>query len=192
MANPWDPLPFPNQGDTRINKTFRYVGLVVTAWESVEFELARLHSVLVEDPDGASLQELYGAGNIFRDRLSALRREFDRYRVSLCCQYREGEFDYLTAAAEGFSNRRHEVAHGLVIRADRLTYIRQKLESWHGDKPQFLLLPPLYTVRWHDGGLPIYAYSSVELNELTARLLELSKRIGDFRTECLGLRKAPP
>ena len=121
MANPWDPLPFPNQGDTRINKTFRYVGLVVTAWESGEFELARLHSVLVEDPDGASLQELYGAGNIFRDRLSALRREFDRYRVSLCCQYREGEFDYLTAAAEGFSNRRHEVAHGLVIRADRLS-----------------------------------------------------------------------
>ena len=186
MANPWDLLPFPRQGDRSPNVTFRYVGLVVTSWESVEFELARLYSVFAGDPDGLAIQEIYGAGRIFRERLATLRRSFDKYRISNPCQYREGEFDRLTAAAEGFSDRRHEIAHGTVLRVDFITHFRTKFEPWYGDKPQFLLVPSYYTRRFHDKGLPKYAYSSTEMNELSARLLELSRMLRDLRLAYLG------
>ena len=51
MANPWDTPPLPTYGDDNEDETFTAVGRVMTQWESIEFELARLYSTFVGKPD---------------------------------------------------------------------------------------------------------------------------------------------
>ena len=46
MAKPWDIPLLPKNGDAIQDKTYAHVGFVMTRWESLEFELSRLHSLL--------------------------------------------------------------------------------------------------------------------------------------------------
>jgi len=55
MSNPWDPPPTPSYADDDSDKTFCGVGYVMSAWETIEFELSRLHSVFEGDPDGDAM-----------------------------------------------------------------------------------------------------------------------------------------
>lgn len=183
-------MTLPAQGDKSHNVIFRFVGLVVTSWESLEFELSRLYSVFAGEPDGESLQEEYGAGRIFKDRLAILRRGAEKYHIAHPNQDHEGGFAFLCTASDGFAARRHEVAHGIGLRVDRIAHFQRMFEPWYGEKPQWLLVPPLYAKRWHDKGLPSYAYSSKEMNELAARLLELGRVVGNYRRMLLGLPRS--
>jgi hypothetical protein len=182
MTNPWDPFPFPSFGDPFESRTFKGVGEVMTNWESIEFELGRLYSLFVGDPDGASIQQEYGAGRIFRDRLGLLRSKAPPFFVKHPCQQSEGAFDLLTTAAEGFSERRNEVAHGLVIRIDTITLLRSRLRPSFGGR-HYALIPPIYCLRFHTDGAPDYAYTSAELSVLSRRLFGLGFGLAKLRGE---------
>lgn len=187
MPNPWDPLPFPTRGDTDDAKTYEGAGRVLSQWESVEFQLSRLYSIFVGDPDGDAMQE-YGRGNIFRIRLEALNMVAQRYFVSHPHQSMEAQFDCLCKAATGFADRRNEVAHGTVFAVDGLTFFAKKFGS---ATPQFALIPSFYTIKKHtivDGdSAPTYAYCFRQLWSLTASLNLLVNQLGSYRLALLAL-----
>lgn len=180
MPNPWDRPPFPTSCDDNPDTTFNAVGRVMTHWETVEFELARLYSLLVGAPDGPALHQ-YGAGRIFRDRLVALRQAAGKHFVQRPHQAWEAQFDFVAVRAEGFSDRRNDVAHGVVFEVSGITFFRERVGLSKGGNQQFLLIPPIYARRWHDGGLPIFCYGSHEMIALHGQLRDLWSDIDAFR-----------
>jgi hypothetical protein len=185
MNNPWDPFPLPTRGDDNARLTFEGVGRVTSHWEALEFELSRLYSIFAGDPDGEAMQT-YGTGKIFRDRLVALRQLAEKHFIATPTQDLEGIFDGLANAAEGFGSRRNEVAHGIVCPVQNISFFMGHFGQHVGGKPQYLLIPPYYTVRNHQDGLPLYSYSSIELSALTQHLLILLERVRAYRRDLLN------
>ena len=158
----------------------------MSEWEHNEFELARLHSVLLGDPDGEAAIGSYGKGRIFLDRVRILREAAEGYFRRSPDQPLEGKFELLAAAAEGFADRRNEVAHGYVLRMNSIEFFMHQIGRPASDVDLYALIPPLHTIRWHKEGLPKYAYTSVELRALSERLLRLFGHVHHYRMTLLG------
>ena len=114
----------------------------------------------------------------------SLRTAASAYFLRQPDQHREGTFDGLCTEAEGFSERRNEVAHGAVMPVNKLAFFCDRLDL-RDERKQFLVIPPLFAIRNHSYGLPAWGYSYEELWELMARLLELSIKIDDYRRALL-------
>ncbi|TIX70770.1 MAG: hypothetical protein E5V25_09390 [Mesorhizobium sp.] len=183
MSNPWDPFPFPLFGDQIEAEIYEWIGRALDAWEHVEFELARMYSLLVGDPEWSKMQEYGSAGNIFRDRIGNLANVAASYFCIKPHQDHEGALDALITACKGFADRRNEVAHGMVMNVQTFMFWQEKLKWAVPNVPQLLVVPPYYLLRKHDSsGMPGFGYSSVELTALTTRLRELSWSIDDFNS----------
>ncbi|TIX44533.1 MAG: hypothetical protein E5W81_13070 [Mesorhizobium sp.] len=180
MSNPWDPYPFPLFADQSDSVLYEAIGRTLDRWEWVEFELARMYSLFVGDPEWSKMQE-YGSGNIFRDRLSVLSQAAANWFRKHPCQSAEGEYNSLVIQAKGFADRRNEVAHGMVMDVKDFLFWKDKLKLAAPNVPQILLVPPYYLLRKHDNlGLPGFGYSSVELQALMMRLFRLTDAINGF------------
>lgn len=180
MFGPWPAPGLPDRGDEDPDATFTAVGLVLSAWETVEFEMARLYSTFADDPDGAAIHR-YGDGRIFRDRLAQLHIAADKHFIRRPGQSTEGDFKALADHAEKAADRRNEVAHGIVMRIDTITFFRNAIlvRLWH--RPHFALVPPLYLLRKHVDGLPEFAYRSRDLRVLSGRMLDLATGVSRYR-----------
>jgi hypothetical protein len=183
MSNPWDPYPFPAAADEDPRDTYYGVGVVISGWESIEFEFARLYSVFkgLGPKNGDAIQE-YGTGRIFRERADALSTLSERYFTKNCNQAHEAEYAKLLVAAVGFSARRNEVAHGIVINVAGIAYFKMRMPLLDPNKVQTVVIPPYYTIRFHDpGGFPSYAYNKLQLEGLAVKLREVEIAIRQFR-----------
>ena len=186
MVNPWDLPPLPTHGDDNEDVIFTAVGRVMTQWESIEFELARLYSTFVGKPDDYSALREYGRGRIFRDRLNDTKRAADAFFVTSSGQDVEGGFLEIETYTRGFSERRNDTAHGVVFKISGLFYFADRLDPSVRNKPQFALIPMLTTIRRHDDEwFPMYAYTSRELMTLHDSLVLLSHEISEFRLHLL-------
>ena len=169
----WDPLPFPACGDDDFKQTLYGVGLFITHWEAIEFELSRLYSFFAGDPDGEAVKR-YGKGRIFVERLDILNKAAASYFVSNTNQQTEAAYDDLANEASGFSVRRNEIAHGIVMDVARITIFQQKMPLLDPSKKHIVLIPPYYAMRFHGSdGFPLYAYNSTQLETLSSYLLRL-------------------
>jgi hypothetical protein len=179
MSNPWAPFPLPRQGDDSAAKTFEWAGRVISQWVHIEFQLGLLYSVFVGRPNHAATVREYGAGKIFRERLQYLRQAADRYFVTNCRQDLEANFHQICAAAEGFSDRRNEVAHAVVFPSVFLPSFVEDRRDGHLER--WALAPLYFEAKKFDAeDFPLYAYTSRELNELVIRLNALQKQIESF------------
>lgn len=185
MANPWD-VPFPTRGDATEKLTHQGVGRVLSIWEMCELELARIYSAFVGDPDGRVTVDDYGQEIIFARRLFKLRASFAAYAMRYPNQDLEGPFVRISIAAERFADRRNEVAHGYVLSVEQIGYFRQVISMRKGQRHHYLLIPPLYTVKKHQQGLPNYAYSYAELMLLSRGLEQLLVASGEYRSRLSG------
>jgi hypothetical protein len=178
------PFRLPERGDGEVRLTLEGVGRVVTAWESVELELSRLYSIFAGDSDGAPMQE-YGKARIFIDRVKSLEEIGARAFILRPNQSLEGNMRGLLDAAKAYSDRRNEVAHGIVFPVSELTYFRNAFCIANGDQ-EWALIPPYYHVRKHaNDGAPAFAYASKELITFQDMLYELMDNIKSFRAELL-------
>lgn len=184
MIYPWDRPPLPKRGDENEDVTFSHVGRITTRWEAVEFELSRLYTWFGGALDDANLMEEYGSGRIFRDRAEILERKATEYFIRTPSQFRESRFQLLLTEAKGYANRRNDIAHGMVFQIDQLTFFRERLKPKLLKRNHFALIPPLYAIRFHEQtGFPSFAYTSVEMNRLAARLVKLRRAAERFRLE---------
>jgi hypothetical protein len=187
MANLWDPFPMPLIADLSETPIYTNIGKVISAWEMIEFSLARLYSFFAGDPDGEPIRD-YGRGQIFKTRLDSLKVVAERWFVKFPDQAREGLFDRLCEELEKFADRRNEVAHATVLPINRLEFFVNLFGIEPNAPQQWLLIPPYHTVKKHDAitGLPNYAYSALELNELFESLVLMMDRLKGYRVHLNG------
>lgn len=179
-------VPRFDRGDEDQDETLRGVGLVMSSWEGVELELAILYSCFVGDPKGRSVMQ-YGSGRIFRDRIDGLNRAASRYFISNCNQDAEGALSYIVDEAISASDRRNDVAHGIVFRVDLMTHFRHQIPVSLLNREHYAVIPPIYSVRKHAGGLPNYAYRSRDMIEIAQQLYTLRRHVVAFENRLFGL-----
>ncbi len=188
MAYKWDPFPFPYVADDDDRVTLAGVGAVMSAWESVEFEFARLYCIFARDePDGERIRE-YGTPNIAKLRIENLARFAEQFFIRWQNQAAEGEFRVLVKAALGFTSRRNDVAHAIVMNVSMIRFFQQKIGGLDQSKLQFLLVPPYHLLKRHDAGtgFPSYALNGGQLVELAVRMNELEHSIRAYRENLIS------
>ncbi len=183
MANSWDPLPLPRDADLDDKATFQGIGRIIDRWERIEFNLARVHSVFVGDPDGSIALRQYGNGRTVPERDAIIRASAEKWFVKNPNQKREGKFDKFMQEYAGFADRRNEIAHGIVHQVSGFTFFRRRTT-----KADYLVqyaVIPAYQVmkRHHANGVPKYMYGSAEMALVEKHMVALNLAIWDFLQE---------
>ncbi len=173
--------------DSLPESTYRSVGVVLSSWERIEFNLAQLYSSLVGLPNGEAIPQ-YGSERIYKLRADILKRAANNHFINYCNQELEAKFDQLCARCDDLAKLRNDVAHAIVMDVSQITYFRNTL-NLGGSGAAFLLIPPLYLGSRHlNNGLPSFAYSSADLLSIASQMLGQEDEIKDFR---LTYRGAP-
>jgi hypothetical protein len=159
MPNPWDRPPIPLRGDSDEDTTYGGIGRVVTHWEQVEIALSHLYSLFVGRLGHREAIYEYGAGAVLKGRLERLALAHEKLCKLVPDQALESEFGALIEQIRLFSERRNDVAHGMVVPM-----------QWKANEPfQFCLVPPDYKQTHFDPqNAPLYVYTRRELDSLTA------------------------
>jgi hypothetical protein len=113
--DPWDPPPFPKRGNRSSRALYEAIGRALSTWEELETMLAHLYAALC----GCSQYDTeanhdYGEELNFRNRLAKLEHAGCRYFVKGPSQTLEGELAWVIRYVRGYSQRRNDVAHGVV------------------------------------------------------------------------------
>ena len=150
----------------------------MSRWESLEFELSRLHSMFLGALDETEAMRAY-EGNTFRERSDNLAKVAERHFLISPCQKREGRLGVLLQEARQYAKRRNEVAHGIVFRIDEITFFRERLKPQLLHREYWALIAPLFASKAHrvSDGMPAYAYTSESMNRMALRLMNLQGRI---------------
>lgn len=173
MANPWDPQPIPESGDDNEETTYGGVGRVISAWSYIEFSLSRLYTLFLGDLDAKDPMNEFGAYSIFRERFNALDRAACTYFARHPSQAGEAIFDQLTEHIVGYSDRRNEVAHGIVMDMKGLRIFEHDFSQDSEGRAQFLVIPPLHMGKKHVRSVPTYAYNRAMLDDLAGALNQI-------------------
>jgi hypothetical protein len=191
MRHDWEfPPPLPDRGDDNRDTVFLGVGKVMSAWETMEFELSRLYSVLASDPDGDAMRD-YGKPTIARLRLDGLWEAAERFFVKSPSQEREARLATILARVRHFVSRRNEVAHGIVYNIEPIAAFSQHLAQDARGKPQYALIAPYYQIKQHaSDGMPAYAYTRQMLEALIPAMAGPFHEIERFRLDLLAPDKS--
>jgi len=179
MSNPWDRPPAPMEGDDDENAVYAGVGRVVSNWELIEGELTHLFATF----SGVLYTELaydqyYERGKTTKARLAATEKAAERFFQKTPDQVVEAEFRDLMRRISGFSERRYEIAHGIVR---PMRWNERRVRPANGAR-QYCLVPPHYQREWLDENrMPKYGYTSKELVDLGRALFALAFELGTFR-----------
>ncbi len=182
MPNLWDRPPIPKIGDPSEDVTYAHVGRLISQWEFLEFALSQIYSCFCVGLTQTTYMREYGSGNIFRVRADILKRKAEDYFVKNPDQGVESEFDRLLTEAKGYSERRNDIAHGVLFPIHEITLFRERIKPDRLHRPHYAIIPPLYASRFHKAGLPDFAYTSVEMGRLTTRTHRLTQRLVTFRS----------
>lgn len=183
MTNPWDRPPFPTSGDDSDDSTYAGVGRVISQWEDIELGLSRLYAEFIGRPFSV---ETYGqyhrSAKTSKQRITSVAATAGGFFQKYPDQAVEGEFCGLIKKLNGFSKRRHEVAHGFVRPFYWYRIANQNNALPSHPRMQYCVVPPYYQRDWFDENeMPRYVYTSKELSDLERLLFELGHEIIDFR-----------
>jgi hypothetical protein len=193
MTDPWDRPPFPTCGDDAEDSTYVGVGRVLSQWENVELGLSHIYAMFINKPFSIGIyDQYYDDAKTFRQRLATVTRRGERFFQRHPDQSVEGDFSHLMKKVGGFSERRHEVAHGFV-RPIQWYSVALPNMTIPDDAPfQFCVVPPHYQGNWFDtNSMPKYVYTSKELTELERLIFFLSQEVGTFRYRLQKLGTSP-
>ncbi len=187
MTNPWEVPPIPLYGDPKEDDTYMGVGRVLSAWEGVELVLGQIYSHFVGMCYQLGAFHEYGAGRIFSERFVIIARAAEKFFVKWCDQDLEGEFLRNSLAVHGFSNRRNDVAHGIVRPKEWIEPI-DPFNPLARTPTTFLLVPPQYKFsKFDQNNRPTYAYNLAMLLQLDRDLFNLRLRLLDVDYKALSL-----
>jgi hypothetical protein len=154
----------------------------MSSWEAVEVALAHLYTVFIKRPHEHDAIKAYGSPRIFTNRLALVRRAADQYFVSAPDQAIEGDVAELLERVQRYSDRRNEVAHGIVRQMSWVRGLRDRFVPDAVGRFQYCLVPPHYTLRkFNQHNLLTYAYTSTELLTLNECLFWLAQEVSDLR-----------
>jgi hypothetical protein len=191
MSNPWDTPPLPSSADEDVNATYCGVGRVITQWEGIEAGLSRIFSMFNAKPDDYETIQAYGARPKFSYRMGAVQLAARQFFITRHDQKIEGTFDQLSEKMLGFSDRRNDVAHGILTAVQVYPWFQARAVGMKPRTNYWAILPPYHDFKKHTdmGGktflmrLPEFAYTSIELLALEQKLISLYGELSSYREE---------
>lgn len=167
--------------------TYGAVGRVISSWERVEMELALLYAVFVEKPNDLDVIVDYGTlHRIFKDRMDALEQASGAFFQREPSQDNEGEWASILLLARELADKRHQIAHGIVMHSQLPSEEAMKLGL-----SEFAVKPPWYSIsnltkrsgRHPDVGIwgGGYDYKVADLEDIVSNFDALRARIECFR-----------
>ena len=123
MPKPWDIPPRPQRGDKTNTPLYTAVGQAISAWEFVEFDLARLFAVFAGlDPrkSGQPAMRAFGTIVSYRARSEALKAAAKAFFIANRGTRLERPFTTLIKKCDNWSVRRNDIAHAAVLFTDRM------------------------------------------------------------------------
>jgi hypothetical protein len=183
MSNPWDRPPIPPRGDYSEDITYRSVGRFISSWESIEVELSHWYAIFVGKyfkPE--AYDEYHDQSKTLKQRLRTLEEAARLYFVKCPNQINERDFEVLIEKVRGFSERRHEIAHGIVRPYHFFAPLTEWSDPYDKDTTRTCLVPPHYQRDWfNDLQIPLYVYTSRQIDSLSDKLIELLKEVNLFK-----------
>ena len=157
MSNPWDRPPLALTGDQDDEKTYAGVGRIITEWEDVEGALSHLCSLFVGEYLQIDAIRRYGNGGVSSVRITKLADVARIYFQKRANQNIEADFEELIERLLKYSQRRHDVAHGVV----RALYDANDNFLYYG------VVPAYYNAK-HFGqdNIPTYLYARKEMDQI--------------------------
>jgi hypothetical protein len=180
VDNPWDAPPLPTRGNRSERVLYEAIGRALSTWEELETRLAGLYAAFCEQSqyDRATNNE-YGAPANFRVRLAALERAGCRYFVKRPHQDLEGEFAWLIRTADGWAQRRNDVAHGIVRFLHMVRDPQATLLS--GNPIECCLVPPHFReAKYISPDTPAHILTSREINSFAIAFWPIIRRASDL------------
>jgi hypothetical protein len=173
MPEPWDPPPLPKRGNKSCRALYEAIGRALSTWEELETVLAGLYAALCGhsqfDP---AANDGYGKELNFRSRLAALERAGCRYFMKNPDQTLEGELAWVIRNSAGYSQRRNDVAHGVV----RLLDPRQGTLT--SGPTHWCLVPPHFRgTKFSTPRTPVYILTSREINGFATAFWPIYRRV---------------
>lgn len=150
----WDVPPKPEHGDNLAETTFAAVGKALSAWERLELELVVVYAAILQiTPPEATRKSDYKNAVRFVERLKVVEESWNNYIIAKHNQAIESHFLNLIKDINGLSQRRNDIAHGIVV------------PLWsENSSEEFVLLPAMYRdKRFSEIGEPDFVYSSIEM-----------------------------
>jgi len=169
MPDPWDIPPRAEEGDPSDEAICKWIGRSLCAWEEYEVYLARLYAIFSGLPmHGGDTYKAYIAGQTlnFSGRLQKVEKAGNEYFLRFPNQQDEADFSSILKQSRGFSARRNDVAHSVLVpgltdwdasKRDFEEWLREKHEEWW-------LVPPEYMQKKYSPGMrPTFSYVSADL-----------------------------
>lgn len=115
QPKPWDSPPYPEVGDETDKITFAAVGEALSTWEHFETSMAHLFAKFL----GITGNQLpatraYGSVLTFRGRAEMVKAAAEAYFFATPDEDLQKDVTAVLTAANSFSHRRNEIAHGVV------------------------------------------------------------------------------
>jgi hypothetical protein len=173
--------PLATIGDESAEVTYAAVGKALSRWESADFRMAGLFSVLIGIPSPVPAIRAYGAVATFQVRQQMVRAAADSFFNNRPNQeLRQKVEDIFKRHMNDAAVRRAEIAHGIVINTNPT---RRRLHHF--------LAPPYYATKKRDHKAnPSYLYSSVEIAAFTTGFEDLAIHIYEVAHEVIGWHKS--
>ncbi len=181
MMNSWDAPPFPKNGNKSSLSLYAAIGESLITWEELEVTLAHLYSSLKSGSrfDAIAFKE-YGEPLNFKDRISKLKCVACEHFIHFPDQLFEGEMCWIVANSIGFSQRRNDVAHGVVRMIHMIQDPRATLLSFTGS-PEWCLIPPMFKdAKYVSPNTPAHILTSREIKKFTAQFWKIIRRASDL------------
>jgi hypothetical protein len=167
MADPWEIPPIPDRGDVSAKDTHVARSRALDAWESLEVALSMLDMLFART---LGIRAKYGSGQIFVKRLDILEKGANDYFIKYPNQDKEAAFGVLVCQLRRYSQRRHDIAHGIV----------QPLGINDNIGVEFGVLPAGYTIDRKGHCFPKFIYNAEIIAALENRFIDLWRQTMDF------------
>jgi hypothetical protein len=184
MPDPWDRPPIAPVGDASADITYTAVGRFLSQWEGLEIELSDLYAIFIGKYEKReAYEEYYNKSRTLSSRIKLLNESAYSFFIIHPSQTDEGDFSNLTARILGFSDRRHEIAHGIVRPYVAYAWLTEWSNPTDRDTTKTCLVPPYYQRNWHTEqfGLPKYVYIAIQIDRLTAKVADLVRDLSSFK-----------
>jgi hypothetical protein len=177
MPDPWHPPPFPKRGNRSSRALYEAIGRALSTWEELETMLAHLYAALCgRSQFDTKANHAYGEELNFRNRLTELEHAGCRYFVKRPNQTQEGELAWVIRYVRGYSQRRNDVAHGVVRVLRMVLDPRQGLLSVSLPTEWCLVPPHFREAKFVSPDTPAHILTSREINRFAAAFWPIIRR----------------
>lgn len=171
MPSPWEPPKPSPRGDSKPTPIYTAVGMALSSWERVEHDLADMFAIFTGSVRGLVNDDpairAYGTIISYKQRIQVLEAAAKAYFARNKRSGLERSFKILLKKCNGWSDRRNDIAHGIVLRLPDYNY---------------RLWPALYNSKKYplNTNGPVFIYRASQIRSFNTAFRRLGRQSSKF------------